>query len=61
MNESETNSDRKTLIIFGILVMGACAFVLCELIKMLIAPQNIEMFGFLLLSYLLGFVFFMFG
>lgn len=50
MNESETNSDRKTMIIFGILVMGACAFALCEIIKMLADPKNIEMLGFLLFA-----------
>lgn len=50
MNESETNSDRKTMIIFGILVMGACAFALYKIIEMLIDPQNIEMLGFLLFA-----------
>lgn len=48
MNAPETNSDRNTMIIFGILVMGACAFALYKITEMLIDPKNIEMFGFLL-------------
>ncbi len=58
MNEPETNSDRKNMIIFGILVMGACAFALYKIIEMLIDPKNIEMFGFLLFATILEAVIF---
>lgn len=49
MNESEAYSDRKHMIIVGILAMGVCAFMIYELIKSLSDPKNIESFGFLLL------------